>query len=246
MQKLKSIIIWGTGGLLTIVLWLVTLILTVILLPFDKKRKISHAQCFWWSDAIIGINPNWEMKVSGLDNIDPKKTYVIVANHQSMADIIVFYKTRMQFKWVAKESLFSVPFVGWCLSLCKHIRLERGDFGSIKKVYREAAQWLRKDMSVAFFPEGTRSETDEMNEFQNGPFKLAIKEKKPLLPVVIDGTREAIPKGDWVLKTKVFGRLTVLPPIDTTEYKPGDFAHLRDTIKEQIENQQRLDQGSKD
>jgi 1-acyl-sn-glycerol-3-phosphate acyltransferase len=153
-----------------------------------------------------------------------------VANHQSLADIIVMYKTRMQFKWVAKESLFKVPFIGWCLSLSKHIKLKRGDFGSIKNIYREASAWLKKDMSVLFFPEGTRSETGEIKDFQNGAFKLAIKEKKPVLPVSIIGTRDAIPKGSWVFNTKVSCKLTVLPAIETKDLPIGDFAVLRDRV----------------
>lgn len=92
----------------------------------------------------------------------------------------------MQFKWVAKASLFKVPFIGWSLGLAKHIRLSRGNFSSIKKVYRQAASWLKEGMSVLFFPEGTRSANDEMGQFQNGAFKLAIKEKVPILPVAIE------------------------------------------------------------
>jgi 1-acyl-sn-glycerol-3-phosphate acyltransferase len=230
MQIIRSIIIWIISSVFTIILFFVSLFFTIVLFPFDKKRKVVHAQCFWWADAVVGFNPFWDVDVFGLENVDPQKTYVITANHQSLADIVVLYKTRMQFKWVAKESLFSVPFIGWCLSLGRHIKLARGEFGSIKKIYREAAAWLRQDMSVLFFPEGTRSLTDSMNEFQNGAFKLAIKEKKPVLPISIRGTREAIPKGDWVFKAKVRGVIKVLPPIETKDFSPGDFGKLRDLV----------------
>ena len=230
MQIILSIIIWIISSALTIVLYFVSLFFTIILFPFDKQRKVVHAQCFWWADALIGFNPFWDVKVYGLENIDPHKTYVITANHQSMADIVVLYKTRMQFKWVAKESLFSVPFIGWCLSLGKHVKLARGEFGSIKKIYREAAAWLRQDMSVLFFPEGTRSLTDNMNEFQNGAFKLAIKEKKPVLPIAIQGTRKAISKGNWIFKTRVHSTIKVLPPIETKDFAAGDFGELRDLV----------------
>jgi 1-acyl-sn-glycerol-3-phosphate acyltransferase len=192
--------------------------------------RFVHRQCFWWANAIIGSNPFWDVKVYGLENIDPRQTYVITANHQSLADIVVIYKTRMQFKWVAKESLFKLPFIGWCLSLGRHIKLSRGEFGSIKRIYREAVSWLRHDMSVLFFPEGTRSRTDNMNEFQNGAFKLAIREKKPVLPILIQGTREAIPRGDWVFKTRVKATVRVLPPVGTKDFAPGDFRRLRDLV----------------
>ncbi|MBU2541647.1 MAG: 1-acyl-sn-glycerol-3-phosphate acyltransferase [Candidatus Omnitrophica bacterium] len=234
MKALLSITIWVITAIITILLFFVVFFAVVISLPFDKKRKFAHAQCFWWADAVIGLNPYWNIRVSGLENIDPRKTYVVVANHQSLADIVVLYKTHMQFKWVAKESLFKVPFVGWNLSLIKHIKLSRGKFGSIKKVYREAARWLQKDMSVLFFPEGTRSQTDEMNKFQNGAFKLAIKEHKPILPICISGTREAITKGSWIFKTKVSAELKVLPAVNTEDFKPADFAHLRDIVQEKI------------
>ncbi len=234
MKYILSVWFWVGSAILTIILFFVVFFIVVITFPFDKKKKIAHAQCFWWSDYVIKLNPYWRLRVEGLENIDHHKTYVVIANHQSMADIAVLYQTRMQFKWVSKKSLFNVPFIGWCLALTKHIKLERGEFSSIKKVYREAAEWLRQDMSVLFFPEGTRSDTDQMNVFQNGAFKLAIKEKRPILPIRIQGTRDAIPKGSWVFNAKVLATITVLPAVETGSLDPADFASLRDTVFERI------------
>ena len=241
MKVIISALIWIGSGLLTILLFLVVFILTILLFPFDKKKKITHEQCFWWSDLLIGLNPYWSLKVSGLEQIDQKKTYVIIVNHQSMADIVALYQTKMQFKWVAKASLFKFPFIGWCLSLIKHIKLTRGDFSSIKKIYQEASYWLQKDMSVLFFPEGTRSSSDEMGEFQNGAFKLAIKEKKPILPICLKGTHAAIPKGSWIFKGKVSAELMVLPAIETKGFGAGDFAQLRDTVHARIQEALQLE-----
>jgi len=235
LTRLLSVMIWVFGAIMTFVLYLVMLFFTVLLYPFDKQRKLPHAQCYWWSDILLRSNPYWKMNVNGLENIDKKKTYVMVANHQSLADIMVLYQIRAQFKWVAKESLFKIPVLGWCMSLAKHIKLERGDFSSIKKVYREAAQWLRQDMSVLFFPEGTRSETGKMGEFQNGAFKLAIKEKKPVLPILINGTRDAIPKGGTQFSTKIFCTVRVLPPVETSSLGPGDFDRLKDEVRSKLE-----------
>ena len=235
MKTIISIGIWLGSALLTILLFFVVLVLTILLFPFDQKKKITHRQCFWWSDSLIALNPYWSLKVSGRENIDQQKTYVIIANHQSMADIVVLYQTKMQFKWVAKASLFKVPFIGWCLSLIKHIKLTRGDFSSVKEIYHQASGWLRKNMSVLFFPEGTRSSSNEMGEFQNGAFKFAIKEKKPILPICLKGTHAAIPKGSWIFKTKVAAKVMVLAPISTEGYGPGDFAALRDTVRSRIQ-----------
>ncbi len=230
MKALISILTWLSIVVLTILLFFAVLVIVIITFPFDRGRKLAHRQCYWWSRAVIALNPYWGLKVRGLENIDSNQTYVVVANHQSLADIAVLYRACMQFKWVAKESLFKLPFIGWSLTLTNHIKLTRGKAESIIKVYREAIRWLRKDMSVLFFPEGTRSDTDQMNKFQSGAFKLAIKEKKPILPISINGTREAIPKGSWVFKTKVSATLKVLPAISTEAFETADFTKLRDLV----------------
>lgn len=226
-----SLFFWVACVSLIAILYLIMLILWPVSFFLDPQRKLLHRQCFWWSNAVIGLNPYWKVQVRGLENADPKQTYVIVANHQSLADIVVLYQLRLQFKWVAKESLFSLPFLGWCLGLCKHISLKRGDSASIRDVYRRAIHYLKSGMSVLFFPEGTRSETELMNPFQSGAFKLAISEKLPVLPVAINGTRDAIPRGDWVMRSKVFASLTVLPPVPTADLKPADTEKLIETVR---------------
>jgi len=233
-KKFISAIIWANGAILTFLLFLLMLFFTIALYPFDKQRRVPHALCYWWSDLNIALNPYWKLKVSGLENIDHKKTYIIVANHLSQVDIALLYQTRMQFKWVAKSSLFNIPVLGWCMRLGKHIELERGSFSSVKDIYRKAEKWLQSGMSVLFFPEGTRSETGEMKEFQNGAFKLAIKEKIPILPVAIRGTGDTLPKGSWLFNTNIHLNLKVLPVIEISGYSTADFAALRDKAWEVI------------
>jgi len=86
MRRILSLAVWTFGVFLTVVLYLAMLFFVIILYPFDKKRKVAHAQCYWWSDILIRLNPRWNITAAGLENIDKKKTYVIVANHQSLVD----------------------------------------------------------------------------------------------------------------------------------------------------------------
>ena len=234
MRFVSSILIWVVGTAITAAAFISSLILKIILPPSLKRAKLVHAQCFWWSDTLIALNAYWKVKVTGLGNIDPKETYVMVANHQSLADIVIIYQTHTYFKWVAKKELLKLPFIGGLLWVNDHVLLSREEMSSIKEVYRKAAEWLKSGVSMLFFPEGTRSGTDDMGEFKNGAFKLAIKEGKCILPVYIGGTREAIPKGGWIFKTKVFGRLVVLPPIDVAGYKIADFEALRDLTRDKL------------
>lgn len=235
MQVLLSITIWVVGAILTAAAFFAAWLIKVAPFPIKDREKLVHAQNFWWSDALVALNPFWSLEVKGLEHIDPGETYVIVANHQSLADIILMYQTRMHFKWVAKKELLKVPFIGGLLWVNDHVLISRGDFSSIKEVYRKAAERLRSGISMLFFPEGTRSDTDEMGEFQNGAFKLAIREHKKLLPVYVGGTREAIPKGGWIFNTKVNARLIILPPIDTSAYQAGDFGRLSNRAREELQ-----------
>lgn len=236
MKYILSILFWIAGFVITASAFIASIAIKFFPFPIKNRAKLIHSQCFWWSDSLIALNPYWKVKVEGLENIDPAKTYVIVANHQSLADIILVYQTHMYFKWVAKKELLKVPFIGGLLWVNDHVLLSREELGSIKDVYKKAGEHLKNGISMLFFPEGTRSGSDEMGEFKNGAFKLAIKESKPVLPVYLGGAREAIPKGGWVFKTKVSARVVVFPPIDVTGFETADFAKLRDLAREKLES----------
>ena len=232
---LISCVIWVVGSIITALMFVSLLFFATILYPFDKMRKVSHAQAFLWSDMLIAMNPYWNIKISGLENIDKAKTYVIVANHQSIADIILLYQTKMQFKWVANEYLFKLPVIGLSMSITKHIKLRKGKLESIKNAYLEASDWLRNGMSIMLFPEGTRSNGYGLKEFQSGAFKLAIKEQVPILPIAIKGTGNAIPRGSWLFTTKVSGGFKVLEPVETAGTTQDDFEKIRDLVRSRIE-----------
>ena len=208
---------------------------SIVLCPFDKARKVVHAHAFLWSDLLIALNPYWNVEVDGLQNIDKTKTYIIVANHQSLTDIVLMYQTKMQFKWIANEGVFKVPFIGWSLKLAKHIKIRKGNLKSVRKAYRESLEWLRYGISVMIFPEGTRSNINKMGEFQSGAFKLALKERIPILPIAIKGADRIIPKGSWLFTTKATVRFRVLEPVDTAGVEAGDFENLRDLVRARIE-----------
>lgn len=229
-----SLALWPIITALTTFLFLVVLAVTACSLAFDKKRRLAHSQCFWWSDAVIAVNPFWRVVAQGIENIDLQRTYIIVSNHQSIADIVVLYQTKMQFKWVAKESLFRTPFIGWCMNLTKHIKFSRGKKAGIMRVYRESAKWLENGVSVLFFPEGSRSPDETLQDFHNGAFKLAISKKVAVLPIVLQGTGKAVPKGSWLVAPCADMRMTVLPAIETERFQPGEHERLKEEAKAQI------------
>ncbi|MBN1492762.1 MAG: 1-acyl-sn-glycerol-3-phosphate acyltransferase [Candidatus Omnitrophica bacterium] len=225
--QVMSLWVWVVIAVLT-VLDVLAIIILCPLYIFDKKRAIAHWLGSVWGRGILFINPLWDITVTGRENIQKNKSYIIVANHQSMGDIIVLYYLRTNFKWIAKSSLFKVPFLGWGMSLAGYIPLKRGQHGSIRESFQEAINWIKRGVSVLFFPEGTRSLDAKLAPFKNGAFKLAAATKTPVLPVVITGTSDALEKGSWVFSHRVHAAISILPPINVSVEDETNFAHLRE------------------
>jgi len=192
---------------IAILVWLVTL-------PFDRNRRLLHLYGSWWAMRYIDPIPGWRMKYEGTENIDPKKTYVFVANHSSYWDIFVLYGLYKPFKFVSKESIFNIPFIGLNMYLNQYVRIERGDMKSIKAMMATCKEWLKRGASILLFPEGTRSEDGEIKNFRDGAFRLAIDLNLPVIPIVIDGTYKILPKNRKFIDFKSDITVRVLPPVD--------------------------------
>ncbi len=240
LKILLSIYIWAAVTLITFLTFIFVLLSRILFFGIDPFARIAHnIGIYFWARGIIFFNPLWKFKFKGLENIDRSKTYILVSNHNSMADIICIFLIGLQFKWVGKEALFRIPIFGYCMRLIKYISLEREDLASIKRADKQIIYYLNKGISIFIFPEGTRSLDGKLQPFKNGAFKIAISEKKPVLPIVILGTRDLLPKGGWIFKGRQDINVKILPAIDTSHYNLSDFSILkeltRNIIKEDLE-----------
>lgn len=194
------------GFCLLVLLWLVTT-------PFDKQRKVSHAFVNAWVHTYLKIWPGWKVRVMGRERIPHGQPCVLVANHQSVADVLACMGLRHQFKFVSKGSLFSFPIVGWGMKMLKYVRVERGRPRSMHFMMEDCRAWLRQGMSVLIFPEGTYASARELLPFKRGAFKLAIEEKAPVVPIAVRGTRSLVVEdGPW-MSPRAEIEIEVLPPI---------------------------------
>ncbi len=171
----------------------------LIVLPlsvfFDRDRRMMHAIAVFWARSLISGHPLWKMEKHGLENVTKGKTFLIVANHQSIVDILVVLgAVPGNFKFIAKKELFSLPWLGWHMWGAGYVGLDRGTVQSGRDAVNAARKWLDRGVSVLFFPEGTRSEDGEIHAFKNGAFKIALEKGIDILPVVLDGTGKTSPK----------------------------------------------------
>jgi 1-acyl-sn-glycerol-3-phosphate acyltransferase len=134
-------------------------------------------------------------------------------------------------KWVGKIELFRVPFTGWMMKLAGDIPVDRKDPRSGAKMLLRANKVLQKKCSVIFFPEGTRSRNGKVGRFIDGAFHLAIKAQVPVLPLVLDGSYDCLPKNSWVFGKPANISLKILPPIDTAGMTSADIPALRDRVR---------------
>lgn len=134
------------------------------------------------------------VKIEGQENILPNQSYVFAANHSSVFDIVVLLAyLPIQFRWLAKESLFKMPVWGWCMTWAGYIPLNRTNAREGLKSLNQAAEQIRNGKSVIVFPEGTRSDDGKIGEFKRGVFTLAAKAGQPIIPVAISGANRVMP-----------------------------------------------------
>lgn len=184
--------------------------------------------------ALTRVNPAWRVQITGHELADPRRPYVVVSNHQSLADIPVLSCLPWEMKWIAKTELFKVPFVGWMMRLAGDIELERENPRSGAAALFKARDYLHKRCSVLVFPEGTRSRDGRVGAFSDGAFRLAIKEQLPVVPIAIEGTQGTLPKHSWRFGDTSTIHVRVFPPIETASLSRTDAPVLAADVRRQI------------
>lgn len=170
------------------------------------------------------------------DKLQKKQPYVIVSNHQSLIDIYVLYGyLKMDIKWVMKQELKKVPFLGTACEKMGHILIDRGDAKAALESIEKAREGVARGNSVIFFAEGTRSREGELQRFKKGAFRLALDLKLPILPVTVQGTKDVLPS-DTVNWRPGRLKLHIHDPISTEGMTGKDANRLRDATRDAIDS----------
>jgi 1-acyl-sn-glycerol-3-phosphate acyltransferase len=176
-----------------------------------------------------------KVRITGLENLDPRQPYVFLSNHQGWFDIFTLLgKLPVQFRWLAKEELFRVFVLGPAMRAAGYIPIDRSDRRKALESLHKAAEKVHEGTSVVVFPEGTRSPDGRLQEFKRGGFVLAIKSQQPIAAVAISGSYRVLPKrGTWMIQPGIID-VTVEKPIDTLDLEVKDVEMLTRTVREAI------------
>jgi 1-acyl-sn-glycerol-3-phosphate acyltransferase len=232
-RTVLSIWSWLVLGIVVLIWTPLVAITLVVTYPFDKGR---YAPGYLFRKLTVVhqvLNPLWTFRTSGTMITDPRRPYVVVANHQSFVDILLISHLPWEMKWLSKESILKIPCVGWMMRMAGDIRLVRGQKDSIIAAMASMHDRLSKKVSVMVFPEGTRSKDGHVKAFKDGAFRLAIEAQVPILPMVVNGADTALVKGDWRLGVSD-AEVRVLEPISTEGLTLDDVPELRERVRDII------------
>ena len=202
---------------------------------FDRRGYFGHGCARAWSWLILATT-GVEVSVEGLERIERGKSYVFVANHQSIYDIpSLFWSIPFQLRIIAKESLGNFPMLGPHLKRTGHMLVDRSK-PDRSGIFGWATRLTANGLSLIVFPEGTRSRTGMMGKFKGGSIMLAMQAGLPIVPISVIGSRHVMKKGELTTRPGQV-RLIVHDPIETaanTEPSVHDVRAFADRLREVI------------
>lgn len=214
---------------LTLLFSSLAVITAMLISPVFAGRYVAAT----WARILSWLTPI-RVIIEGESNFEPERSYVVVANHQSMYDILVIYGfLKLDLKWVMKQELRKMPGIGIGCEKVGHIYVERRNPVQARQAIAAALERLGDGVGILFFPEGTRSMDGKLLPFKKGAFRTAIEQQIPLLPVTVAGTREILPNKS-LAPFPGTARLIIHEPIDTTGMTAAQTDDVMAQARQQI------------
>lgn len=231
-SRIRSII----GGAVFVV-WTFVCAWFVMLAGFLGVRDIATELIRGWAQLVLmmfGIG----VDVKGEENIPSSGGGIVVFNHQSHFDIpVLCYSTRKHIRFGAKIELFKIPLFGPAMRAVGTLPIARENRHEVMRIYKEAEEKFRQNFLFVLAPEGTRQKEPRIGPFKKGPFVFAINAGVPLIPAVIRGAYEVLPKKSLGVNLDALSRtisIEYLPPVPTTGLSPKEVDGLTQRVREMM------------
>ncbi len=201
--------------------WLFQLVSTIFLLAcfllgLLGLKKAQAGLLLWitrnWARQMFGL-AGGQVEVSGLENLPAQGGVLFVANHQGAFDIPLLIGFIPGLKgFVSKKENFRLPIVSAWMKLLGCIVIDRNDLRQSVRAIACGVRALQAGRSLVIFPEGTRSQSDRLNPFKDGSFKLATRSGATIVPVTIDGSYRLLEGNRGRIRPGIV-RLHIHPPV---------------------------------
>ena len=229
--RLYTIWCWTGCGLSTAFWGTVSVLGSLV----SSTGRLQHACMRRWARDNLWLS-RVRVEIEGLEHVDPRAPQLFVSNHSGLHDILALAANLpIQFRWVAKKSLFSVPFMGWHMRRSGYIPIDRENPREAARSILEAARTIHGGVPAIAFPEGTRSRSGELGEFRSGAFALALRAAVPLVPVAVEGSYRVIAPKTLQVNPGVVVRIKIDRPIDVAAFERADRARLMAEVRGVLE-----------
>jgi 1-acyl-sn-glycerol-3-phosphate acyltransferase len=199
---------------------------------FPGSGRWQHYCMYRWSKDNLWLS-RARVEIRGIGDLDPAKPYIFVANHSGLHDILALAAhLPFQFRWIAKKSLFRVPFMGWHMKRSGYIPIDRDNPREAAKGIVAAAKVIRSGVRAIAFPEGTRSRTGELGRFHSGAFAMALRTGVPLVPITLEGSYRVIMPKTLQVNPGTTIRIHVGKPLNLGGYHRNEKHRLQDEVFE--------------
>lgn len=203
---------------------------------FDSTGRWMHFYAAVpWAKSILWVC-GIKVKVRGLQNAKINKPRIYMSNHQSYFDVFALLAyLPVDFKFIMKKELMRIPILGFAMRRAGYIGIDRENPRRTVKSMNQAADKIKRGISMVMFPEGTRSPDGSIQEFKRGGFNLAIKSGADIIPVAIRDSHRIVPKGSLKIRKGSF-EMCIGHPISLQDYRKKDMGLLMEEVKKAMED----------
>ena len=204
------------------------------------RREWVYPIAMWGARQWLRLS-GMRILVRGLELLDPKETYIFIANHRSYLDTAtLFAYLGRRIGLFAKKELLKVPILGFGMGFVNIMAIDRSNRERALETVRAATERIRSGISFGVFAEGTRARPGELLPFKKGAFYMALETGVKVVPVAIKNTDLLMGKGTGTARAGTI-EMIILPPVKTKGLSTDEdvkrlAAEVRARVAEELEN----------